>query len=501
MKAPSQTLRIAVVGHTNTGKTSLLRTLTRDRTFGEVADRPGVTREVAGTVLLVGDKPAIELYDTPGLEDSIGLLDLLLSIRTDEREDGPTTIARFLNSEAARGPFIQEAKALHRLLHCDAALHVIDARDRVLAKHRDELQILALCGQPILPVLNFVAHSEAQPALWRTQLSRHGLHAVAEFDTVAVTEEGEQELFNKLKTLIDTHRDLFTALIEDRARRRQQLINASIHRIAELLVDVAALHIVVPLHQSPTSRPSRSQEEHSQLALPVPMTAIEDLRRYVRQREQRCLDDLLEWHRFHPDDCAPDLLPIVEGHWGMDIFNRELLKQFGLRTTSAAAAGAMAGLAVDAVVGGISLGAAALTGAALGALFGAGRMQGRRLWDKLRGRTELRCQDATIHLLAARQIHLLKALLRRGHASQTPVRLTAASLPTHQSGRPTENIVSGEGATAQPLDIFAKGLPHPLSLARANPDWCLPSDGNSPDNSPERQSAVDTLARQLTTSM
>ena len=31
-------IRIAVVGHTNTGKTSLLRTLTRDTRFGEVAD-------------------------------------------------------------------------------------------------------------------------------------------------------------------------------------------------------------------------------------------------------------------------------------------------------------------------------------------------------------------------------------------------------------------------------------------------------------------------------
>ena len=33
-------LRVAVVGHTNTGKTSLLRTLMRDVNFGEVSDRP-----------------------------------------------------------------------------------------------------------------------------------------------------------------------------------------------------------------------------------------------------------------------------------------------------------------------------------------------------------------------------------------------------------------------------------------------------------------------------
>ena len=39
-------IAIAVVGHTNAGKTSLLRTLTRRSGFGEVSDRPGTTRHV-----------------------------------------------------------------------------------------------------------------------------------------------------------------------------------------------------------------------------------------------------------------------------------------------------------------------------------------------------------------------------------------------------------------------------------------------------------------------
>ena len=70
-------LTVAVVGHTNTGKTSLLRTLTRDIGFGEVSDRPATTRHVEGTAVLLAGKKVIELFDTPGLEDSIGLLDRL----------------------------------------------------------------------------------------------------------------------------------------------------------------------------------------------------------------------------------------------------------------------------------------------------------------------------------------------------------------------------------------------------------------------------------------
>ena len=73
MIAPStlRPLRLAVVGHTNTGKTSLLRTLTRNPDFGEVRDQPGTTRHVEGARLLIDTEAAVELYDTPGLEDSI----------------------------------------------------------------------------------------------------------------------------------------------------------------------------------------------------------------------------------------------------------------------------------------------------------------------------------------------------------------------------------------------------------------------------------------------
>ena len=79
-------LKVAIVGHTNTGKTSLVRTLTRDAGFGEVSDRPATTRHVEGTVLLVDGRPLVELYDTPGLEDPIGLLEQLDRMRGDRRQ-------------------------------------------------------------------------------------------------------------------------------------------------------------------------------------------------------------------------------------------------------------------------------------------------------------------------------------------------------------------------------------------------------------------------------
>lgn len=435
-------LKVAVVGHTNTGKTSLLRTLTRDMTFGDVCDRPGTTRHVEETVLLVDGRPLIELYDTPGLEDSIGLLELLEARRTDRRDDWVDIIRNVVANPESSGRFEQEAKALRQVLASDVALYVIDARDRVMGKHRDELEILARCARPVVPVLNFIASNEARTAEWREQLTRLNLHSIAEFDTVVLNETAEQRLFEKMRTLLDPFRSTLDALIDDRRRRRQELVQGAAELIAELLIDVAAYVRLVP-----------EQDD--------PMTAVAPLQQVVREREQACVADLLALFRFRPDDYEADTLPITGGRWGLDLFNPASLKRFGLKAGGGAAAGGLAGLAIDAMTGGLSLGAAAAVGATVGAVWGTVRVHGQRLAHVFRGYTELRIEDETLRLLALRQLELVQALLARGHASQDRIKLAA-------------RVDAGRGRWA------TEALPEELQQARAHPEWSRLSAGDRP---------------------
>ena len=69
-------LQVAVIGHTNAGKTSLMRTLSRDAAFGAVSPSPATNTEVASVKLLAGNEEVADFRDTPGLEDPIGLLEL-----------------------------------------------------------------------------------------------------------------------------------------------------------------------------------------------------------------------------------------------------------------------------------------------------------------------------------------------------------------------------------------------------------------------------------------
>ncbi|MGI4839755.1 MAG: DUF3482 domain-containing protein [Janthinobacterium lividum] len=449
-------LRLAVVGHTNVGKTSLLRTLTRDVGFGEVSHRPSTTRHVEGARLSVDGEALLELYDTPGLEDAIALLDYLERLdRPGERLDGPARTERFLQGSEARQRFEQEAKVLRQLLASDAGLYVIDAREPVLAKYRDELQVLAGCGKPLLPVLNFVSAADHREADWREALARLGLHALVRFDSVAPPEDGERRLYESLALLLEHSRPALQRLIDDQQAQRVARQASATRLIAELLIDCAAC------------RRSATQEQGP--------AAIEALRQAVRQREQRCVAQLLALYAFRLDDATSADLPLTDGRWGDDLFNPQTLKRLGIQLGSGVAAGAAAGAGIDLLVGGLTLGLATIAGAVAGGALQTMRGYGTRLMGKLKGQRELTVDDNVLRLLALRQQQLLAVLTRRGHAALGRIEVSL----------PAEQTQWREGK-----------LPESLNKARAHPQWsslnprARLSDG-------ERLEALETLLQHL----
>jgi len=449
-------LKIAVVGHTNTGKTSLLRTLTRDSGFGDVADSPGTTRHVEGARLRLDGRPVLEWFDTPGMEDSIALLEYLE--RLDEpgaRRDGPSRIRRFLDSPEAHRRYEQEARVLAKMLDCDAALYVIDARDPVLSKHRDELALLAACGRPLLPVLNFVNSPAHRAGEWRDAMARLGLHAALEFDTVAPPLDGERQLYAKLAVLLDRHAVTLNRLSDQLERQRRERSLAAWQLAADLLIDVAALRVASPADDE---------------ALQAHAATLRD---QVRRREQACVDALLALYNFRRSDYAEDDLPLAGTRWGMDLFHPQALKDMGIQLGAGMAAGAMAGAAVDLFSAGLSLGTGMLIGAAAGGLWQGVERFGGRILGKLRGYREITVDDAVLRLLALRQRQLVHALEHRGHAARDPLRLDRPADQAWRAGR----------------------LPDALKEARSLPEWSALGKGHEDDE--RRKRVVADLARRL----
>ncbi len=462
-------LCLAVVGHTNTGKTSLLRTLARDANFGEVRNSPGTTRHVEGVRLRLSTNELVELFDTPGMEDSMALLDYLQRLE-DENEglDPPQYIELFLSGPEAQERFEQEGRVLRQLLQSDVALYVIDVRDSVLAKHKDELKVLIMAGKPILPVLNFTRSPEQRITEWRQALAAIGLHALAEFDTVAPTLNGEAQLYEKLALLVPAqHSQQLQLLSVDVEQQRQQRLKDAWRILAELLIDVTALRLISP-----------SQKEILQQNVGV-------LHDTIRLREEACVKSLLRRFNFSTRDYLPDDIMLEGCRWETDLFHPEVMKELGVQVGKGVAAGAMAGATFDLMTAGLSLGTGTLIGAAAGGLWQGVDKWGQRLINKWRGESELTVDDSVIRVLALRETALIQALATRGHAAQVPIALSRS-----QTALNAEDSKVGAGTNWR-----SGSLPEVLTQARAFPEWSALH--SSYTISGRRETAITELAALL----
>ena len=449
----AQVPAVAVIGHTNVGKTSLMRTLTRQRSFGGISAHPATTRHVELAELAVGGRTILRLFDTPGFEDSSGLMAQITRLRNERGEDWLETLRAFARQADLHVGFSQEAMALGQILESNVLLYVVDVRDAVRAKHRDELELLGRTARPVLPVLNFISSGgTAHESDWRQQLARVNMHAVVPFDTVVYREADELALYAKIATLADSLAAPLAQLIEQLKSARAGLRRASAVLIAELLVDAAAARRAYPV-----------KEEHQK---ELEAARLQDS---VRQREQQTIDALLKLHRFADQDYSPAELAFAHGVWQQDLFDPEVLEQFGFDTTRALAAGAAAGLVIDLVAGGLTLGAAAMTGAGIGFAVDSARRYGRQIMATIQGYGAITVDDATLRNLLAREIALTGALLGRGHAAQIPI----------------------SGDEIDPTDLFER-ISSPLKRARRNRDWSSLGAGGRTTPA-QRNAAVQTI--------
>ena len=465
-------IRIAVVGHTNAGKTSLLRTLTRRVHFGDVSDRPGTTRHVESIDLVLNDRVAVRFFDTPGLEDAVSLREHL-----DRFNDGatpPERIRQFLQSPEAHGAFEQEAKVLRTLLEVDAAFLVIDAREPVLPKFRDEIELLNSCARPVLPVLNFVCDAASREPAWKELLSAYGLHAVVRFDAAAPFVGAERELYQDLGALLRDRRDQLREVVDALAAEATERRHAAAARIAELVVDVAALRRNAPAETFADA--TRRQ------------AFVDALHGTVSTRAQRCTDDLITLYGFREGEADEARLPILEGRWRMDFFSAEAMKDAGIRLGKGAAIGVGVGVVADLALAGLSLGAGAALGGAIGGAVAQGwGPLGRKLLNKLRDVQELTVEDRVLQVLAAWQLKLVDALERRGHAATRKIDTDA----------PTSTGTEATGVREDALRAIVRAA----QAARNHPEWEAVATHRWATASPHRQVLVDGVTARVLAAM
>ncbi|HZW10088.1 MAG TPA: DUF3482 domain-containing protein [Phycisphaerales bacterium] len=397
-------ISLAVIGHTNTGKTSVLRTLLRDATIGDVADAPGTTRESRRYTLRLGGREGAVFWDTPGLENAALALDHLRRVETERSLAGASALEAVLAAPPAA--IEHDLLPLRTLAGCDAGLLVFDAREPPRNKYWEEHELLRRCGRPIVAVLNCTADERARVDEWDAALRRNGLHAVVRFDAWAAREADAGRLFVKLRELLDQRwAQEIERVIRQREAEQRRRVGAMAGELAALLVDLATYRVLVP----------KEERARGEASLAAGLTEG-----WLRLR-----DALADLHGVAPDRLATIEAAIDElaGREADVLDAADATLTVGSVITAVAGgllAGGVKGGILDIGTGGATLGLGMIVGGAAGLALG-GREVARQAALRARGEVELALSDPGLEAVARRGLWLIERLQSYGQASEKPL--------------------------------------------------------------------------------
>jgi hypothetical protein len=422
--APPARIALALVSHTNVGKTTLARTLL-GRDVGTVRDAPHVT-EAAERFTLVetaaGD--VLQLWDTPGFGDSVRL-----ARRLAQRGNPLGWLLTEVWDRFRDRPFWSAQHAIRAVLeHADAVLYLVNAAEepQQAGYVAAEMQVLRLMDKPVLVLLNQLGRPQpppaeaAQVAAWRQHLGALGpVRAVLPLDAFARCWVQEIALLDAVRAALPAARQpAFARLSGEWRKQREQVFAQSMRALGERLARAA-------LDREPVADAGlrgRLRELGKALGLPggaeaTPKeAAMAALAARLDADLRASTDRLIALHGLG-GHAREEILTRLASHYAVS----ERASEGKAAVLGGLLAGALAGLKADLASGGLTLGGGLLLGGVLGALGAAGLARGYNL---VRGteRTEVAWTDEVLDGLAASALlaYLAVAHHGRGRGDWTP---------------------------------------------------------------------------------
>ena len=365
-------LTIALAGHANVGKTSLVSALTRDASL-LVDEGAGTTTMHYLKTFAIADTAILSFVDTPGFQRASKInrwLDDHGGVGSD-RLDGRAAIALFLADPEAASRHGVEMEALSGVLSADVVAYVVDVSEEPQGQNIQEIRLLRRAGVPMIAVLNYLREGQAAPESWRAALNGEGIDAIVRLDAKRFPADHERAFYAALRVLRPEHAAAFDRISALRATLEAQNLRRSAVLIAEALVDALAYRHV-STHPSP--------EEAKRYRSMANTRFKEDL----RGRERACFGALTALYGHGDAAIGGSTLDVQawSGEVTDDLFDAEAIKRYGVSAGTLAAIGAVTGSLIDGV-GGFGFGT--VIGGGIG--LAAGLLIGRRVSTRVDGDT------------------------------------------------------------------------------------------------------------------
>jgi GTP-binding protein EngB required for normal cell division len=345
----AMTPEIAIMGHPNEGKSSVLSTLAEDDSV-RISPTPGETTQCRTFPVVIDGREVLRFTDTPGFQNPGRVLSILRSMSGES-----TDIIRQFRDYARNIADLRDDREL--LLPAERGagiIYVVDGSRPVRNVDREEMEILRLTGRPRMAIINCKDQEEHYLHLWKDEF-RKSFNANRVFNAHRATYAERILLLQALQSIDQDWQQVIAAVIaafkDDWAARNK----AAVGHIITMLRDCLQYRLTVDTGEDETD--GRRQEELVRRF----NQALADLE--IKTHQQIRL--LFKHHIFNYQ--LPPRSILAE-----DLFNERTWQLLGLSKKQLAILGGLSGAAVgvglDAAHAGLSMGFYAALGGAIGAI-------------------------------------------------------------------------------------------------------------------------------------
>jgi predicted GTPase len=374
----SNTIQLALISHTNNGKTTLARTL-MGVDVGEVRDAAHVTvHSEPHTLLTTPQGDVLQLWDTPGFGDSVRLQTRLAQ--------AGNPIGWFLREVLDRyrdRPFWLSQQALRAARDsADIVLYLVNSSEDLqdAGYVPAEMKILDWLGKPVVVLLNQtgrprpLAEEQLEQARWRDHLRQYSaVRDVLALDAFARSWVHERVFYDALVKLLPSElqpayarlSSVWEARNADRYEQSMQLLATQLSAAvldSEAMPEEGAGMLKSALKVVGIGRNAAQQRQDQ---------AMGQLVARLNRRTTETTRELLILHQLDPANVA-QISEQVREHFAV----RAPIDKAQAGLLGAMISGAATGLSADLLAGGLTLGGGALLGGLAGALTFAGAAWG-----------------------------------------------------------------------------------------------------------------------------
>ena len=359
--APLPVPEFAVLGHPNEGKSAVVSTLTEDDQV-RVSPVPGETTVCRTYTVKIDGREIIRFVDTPGFQ----VPRQTLAWFTAYQGDAGLMLDRFIHTHRSDPFFADECELFTPVARGAGIIYVVNGSRPVRDDDLAEMEILRLTGRPRMAVINSKNANRDYTGDWHREFGKY-FNSIRIFNANTANFHDRIGILESLKSIDQQWEPVLARVIQafkDEWEKRNRLACAYIIHAIE-----KSIRFSVSRGLSDADDPVMAKEN-----------LAETYREKVREIEKSMFHHIrsLFKHRVY-EVSLPDYSVLQH-----DLFARRTWELLGLTKTQLAAAGAVLGgtmgAMVDTAAHGLSLGMFTAIGGILGA--GSAVMGGRHVADK-----------------------------------------------------------------------------------------------------------------------